>query len=245
MMAAFTYVQFHALFVFPALVVLVGAARMRTRSTRSDVRPIAVGVIVLVAMLYTIPWDNYLIVRGVWSYGTDSVAAVIWHAPVEEYLFILLQPVVAALWLHQISPGVPTDDETVVTRRDRLLGIVVGGAVTIVGTVLLFEAATFYLGAILAWSGPVLALQWAVGWPYLLARWRTLVVGIAAPTAYLWIADRIALASGIWILSDRYTTGLSLLGLPIEEALFFLVTNAFVVQGLLLYPWVIDRWRSS
>ena len=244
-MAAFTYVQFHAVFVLPALAVLVGAAGMRSRTTRSDVRPLAVAVIVAVAMVYTVPWDNYLILRGVWSYGADSVAAVVWHAPVEEYLFILLQPFVAALWLHVISPGVPANDGTVVTGRDRWVGAGGGAFVSLVGVALLATDATFYLGAILVWSGPVLALQWAVGWPYLLARGQTLVVAVFAPTAYLWIADRVALESGIWILSEQYTTGLAVLGLPIEEATFFLVTNVFVVQGLLLYPWVIDRWRSN
>lgn len=244
-MAAFTYVQFHALFVLPALAILVGAAGIRSRATRSDVRPLAVAIIVAVAMVYTVPWDNYLIQRGVWSYGADSVAAVIWHAPVEEYLFILLQPFVAALWLHVISPGMPANDETSVSRRDRALGVLGGAVVGLVGGALLLTDATFYLGAILAWSGPVLALQWAVGWPYLLARGQTLVVAVFAPTAYLWIADRVALESEIWILSEQYTTGLAVLGLPLEEATFFLMTNVFVVQGLLLYPWVIDRWRSS
>jgi len=243
-MAAFTYVQFHVIFVVPALAVLAGAAGVRSRTTRSDVRPLAVGVIVAVAMAYTVPWDNYLILRGVWSYGPESVAAVIWHAPVEEYLFILLQPLVAALWLHQISPGVPSDDETTVTRRDRIVGLAGGAIITLVGAVLLLGSSTFYLGAILAWSGPVLALQWAVGWPYLRARWQTIVVAIAAPTAYLWIADWVALASGIWVLADQFTLGVTLLGLPIEEAVFFLVTNVFVVQGLVLYPWVMDRWQS-
>ncbi|WP_372479655.1 lycopene cyclase domain-containing protein [Halomicrobium sp. HM KBTZ05] len=243
-MAAFTYVQFHALFVLPALAVLVGVAGIRSRTTRSEVRPLAVAVIVAVAMLYTVPWDNYLILRGVWSYGTDSVAAVIWHAPIEEYLFILLQPLVAALWLHVISPGMPANDETTVSARDRVVGAAAGALVGLVGVALLTTDATFYLGAIVAWSGPVLALQWAVGWPYLLARGQTLVVAVFAPTAYLWIADRVALESGIWILSEQYTTGLAVLGLPLEEAAFFLVTNVFVVQGLLLYPWVIDRWQS-
>jgi hypothetical protein len=30
-------------------------------------------------------------------------------------------------------------------------------------------------------------------------------------------------------------------GLPVEEATFFLVTNLFVVQGLVLFQWVLDR----
>ena len=45
-------------------------------------------------------------------------------------------------------------------------------------------------------------------------------------------------------LSGRYTTGLVVpgLGLPVEEALFFLLTNLFVVQGLVLWEWVVRRW---
>lgn len=54
------------------------------------------------------------------------------------------------------------------------------------------------------------------------------------PTLYLWVADRIALALGIWHISDRFTTGLAHGGLPLEEALFFVVTNLLVVQGLIL-----------
>ena len=71
---------------------------------------------------------------------------------------------------------------------------------------------------------------------------RTVALGVAVPTVYLWIIDRIALATGIWHISPTYTTGIALFGLPIEEALFFLVTNLFVVQGLVLFRWVVDRW---
>jgi hypothetical protein len=33
-----------------------------------------------------------------------------------------------------------------------------------------------------------------------------------------------------------------LLGLPIEEAVFFFLTSLFVVQGLVLYIWLLERW---
>jgi lycopene cyclase domain-containing protein len=102
--------------------------------------------------------------------------------------------------------------------------------------------ATLYMGAILAWAAPVLALQWAVGWPYLWARRRLVGVAIAAPTLYLSVADRIAIENGIWTLSSQYTTGIGVAGLPVEEGAFFFLTTVFVVQGLVLYPWVIDRW---
>jgi hypothetical protein len=55
------------------------------------------------------------------------------------------------------------------------------------------------------------------------------------------VIDRIAIGNGIWTISETYTTGLGLLGLPLEEMAFFVVTNCFVVQGLVLLPWVTRR----
>jgi lycopene cyclase domain-containing protein len=60
------------------------------------------------------------------------------------------------------------------------------------------------------------------------------LIGTLVPTLYLWVIDRIAIGNGIWRISDAYTTGIQLFGLPIEEATFFLVTNLLVVQGLSL-----------
>jgi lycopene cyclase domain-containing protein len=98
------------------------------------------------------------------------------------------------------------------------------------------------MGAILTWAGPVFALQWAVGWRYLLAVRRRVAAGIGVPTAYLCGADWVAIRNGIWPISSEHTTGLALAGLPVEEATFFLLTTAFVVQGLVLLRWVMARW---
>jgi lycopene cyclase domain-containing protein len=236
---ALTYLEFHAVFVVPPLVGLGIVLGGRTR--RSEVRPLAVALILGLALAYTIPWDNYLVGRGVWEYGADRVLATLWLAPVEEYAFIVLQSVVAALWLSLVARERAVS--VVVGHRHRLVGLGAGLAIAVAGLLATTRPAGFYLGAILAWAGPVLGLQWAVGWPYLLARWRTVLVGILPPTAYLCVVDAVAIDLGIWRFSAELTTGLTLLGLPIEEATFFLVTNALVVQGLLLYPWVIERWR--
>jgi lycopene cyclase domain-containing protein len=91
----------------------------------------------------------------------------------------------------------------------------------------------------------VLALQWAVGAPQLWARRRLVALGTLVPATYLCVADRIAIEYGIWVLSEQYTTGLTVAGLPVEEATFFVVTNLFVVQGLVLYRWVLDRWGAG
>jgi lycopene cyclase domain-containing protein len=246
-----TYLQFHLAVVVPAVMFLVATAVVfRHRAARPTVWPTTggrfwrgVGIITVLALGYTIPWDNYLVARGVWTYGEGRVLATLWHAPVEEYLFILVQPTLTALWLAQLSlRDWPLDDLAI---RPRVLGGLAGVAVGIAGWWLLAADSTFYLGAIVLWAAPVLALQWAVGLPQLLVQWRTVALGVAVPTLYLWLADRIALHTGIWILSEQYTTGIAPLGLPIEEATFFLVTNLFVVQGLVLYRWLEDRYGTS
>lgn len=236
---ALTYLEFHLLFLFPPMAALVVATVVRRRPDRRRLHAAGVAVIVALAFAYTVPWDNYLIAREVWWYGEGRIAGRVWLAPLGEYLFILAQPVGVALWLFQFDTA-PRRVET--DRADAVVGLAAGGLVTALGLLFVGADSTFYLGAILAWAGPVLALQWGVGWRYLWAVRRRVAVGVGVPTLYLWIADRIAIGDGIWIISDRHTTGLELVGLPIEEATFFLVTTLFVVQGLVLLPWVVRRW---
>jgi lycopene cyclase domain-containing protein len=244
-----TYLQFHAALIAPAVAVtVVFTAVNRTRTGDTAVwRPGAgrtywsgVALVTAIALAYTVPWDNHLIARGVWSYGTGATLATLGHAPVGEYLFIAVQPGLTALWLSNLSLSTvwPAVERPV---RTRAAAVAVAVGVGAGGWQLFGTDATFYLGAILAWAAPVLALQWAVGAPQLLARRRLVALGTLVPAAYLSVADRVAIEYGIWTLSDRYTTGIELAGLPVEEALFFLVTNLFVVQGLVLYRWVLDN----
>ncbi|WP_380674423.1 lycopene cyclase domain-containing protein [Salinigranum sp. GCM10025319] len=202
-MSALTYLGFHAVFLLPPLVALtVAVARVRRRFDAREWRARWVGFAVLatVALAYTTPWDNYLIERGVWWYGENAVVATVWLAPVEEYLFMLLQPLVVVLWLALLASRSPSPPATVaVTRRQRLGGVLAGGVVLAVGLVCLLESRTYYLGAILAWAGPVLALQWGFGWPVLWATRRTLTLGVAVPTLYFWLADWVAIELGIWV----------------------------------------------
>jgi lycopene cyclase domain-containing protein len=246
-----TYLQFHLAFLLPAVMLMIATAFVSRAQMSAAVRPLGAGrtywtgvaIITAVALAYTTPWDNYLIAEGIWWYGDGSTLVTLVHAPIEEYLFILVQPWLTALWLSHLS--LPTEWPTVARPiRSRVVATGLAAALGVVGWRLLGTDATFYLGAILAWAAPVLALQWAVGAPQLWARRRLVALGALVPTAYLCVADRIAIEYGIWILSKQYTTGFTVAGLPVEEATFFLATNLFVVQGLVLYRWVLD-WRGS
>jgi len=252
-MTGLTYPQFHAAFVLPAVLTLLAAttisrrhAPARTVWVRGASRTywLDVALLVTLAVVYTTPWDNFLIAQGVWGYGPGRILARIGYAPVSEYAFFGAQTVLTALWLSHLRADPPDErDQGRQTRtRERLLGVGLAVAVGLLGAWWLQHDATFYLGAILAWAAPVLVLQWAVGAPALLDRRRTVLLGVAVPTLYLSVIDRIAIHQGVWELSPTYTTGVTVAGLPVEEALFFLVTNVFVVQGLVLARWVRDRW---
>jgi len=242
-MVSLTYLAFHALFIVPPLVVLAVLTWRRRRSPLG-LRLGALGVVVVTALAvgYTAPWDRFLIERGAWFYGEGRVARWVWGIPLGELLFFVLQPLLTALWTFQVDGSVAASVRH--SRRDRVVGALAGLAVSAVGVALFLGGdSTLYLGAILAWAGPVFALQWAVGWRYLLAVRRRVLLAVGVPTVYLWVVDRIAIGNGIWTISETYTVGFGVLGLPVEEMTFFLVTNCFVVQGLVLLPWVARRWR--
>jgi lycopene cyclase domain-containing protein len=91
-----------------------------------------------------------------------------------------------------------------------------------------------YLIFELAWALPVIAVHWALDWRRLWARRRVLVLVTAVTTAYLTLADEVALHAGIWTLHADRVTGVKIGLVPIEESIFFLVTNLMIVQSLIL-----------
>ncbi len=92
-----------------------------------------------------------------------------------------------------------------------------------------------YLFLILVWAGPIIAAQWLVGGCVLRREWRAWLATIALATLWLTAADSVALGAGTWSIVPAYSLGLFLPGhVPVEEGVFFLVTNILVVQALLL-----------
>src|SRR5512133_3182567 len=60
---------------------------------------IGIAVHVILAVLYTTPWDNYLVATGVWYYNPKLVTGiVIGYVPIEEYTFFVLETILSGLW---------------------------------------------------------------------------------------------------------------------------------------------------
>ncbi|HTE19783.1 MAG TPA: lycopene cyclase domain-containing protein, partial [Armatimonadota bacterium] len=98
-----TYLQFHLVFILPPLLILALASRGHVRRLGPRALP-ALGGVLLLALVYTTPWDSELIRRGVWGYGPERVMGTIGVIPIEEYMFFLLQPLLAGLWFYRLVP---------------------------------------------------------------------------------------------------------------------------------------------
>ena len=231
-----TYLAYLAATVGLPLVGLAAVWRLRGRTW---VDALGVAALMAIAFSYTYVWDGTLIERGVWWYGEGVVTARVWVIPLGELAFFLLQTALTGAWLVALDPSVDPDRPTAVrSRTGGLLGI---AALELAGLALSYTTAGHYLGAILVWGGPILGFLWLLGGPVIWRARRLVVAGIAVPTAYLWVVDRVAIGLDLWSISSTHTTGLGVAGLPIEEMVFFLVTNTLVVFGLVLYLWVVAR----
>ncbi|MFN3179873.1 MAG: lycopene cyclase domain-containing protein, partial [Thermus sp.] len=96
-----TYLQFHLTFLLPPLLILLLLARPRPP------RLWAYLLMPLIALVYTTPWDNYLVWKGVWGYPEGRVLLRIGYVPLEEYLFFLLQPLLTGALLLPEAHVVP------------------------------------------------------------------------------------------------------------------------------------------
>jgi len=229
-----TYLQFHLIFTLPVIAVLLLAQRHPMAAVGAGKAWRAIGLVALIAYVYTTPWDNYLVYREVWGYGPDRVLGTIGYVPVEEYLFFGLQSLLTGLWVCLIRWWLPPSRGQAPTwLRPVLITLWLG--LTALGVAFLFGTRSLYMGLILAWAAPVLAGMHYLGSERFWRERRVWMLGIAVPTLYLWIADTIAISDGIWYIEEAVSFPIRPLGLPIEEAVFFWITNVLVVQGVLLF----------
>jgi lycopene cyclase domain-containing protein len=107
-----TYFDFLGLFLVPPIIVLLVLVRHTLRRGHL----LAIGALMLIAVVYTAPWDNYLVIRGVWTFDRAKIANwFIWRVPIEEYIFYLLQVAMTGLftiWLLQRGRAAKTGDST-------------------------------------------------------------------------------------------------------------------------------------
>jgi lycopene cyclase domain-containing protein len=239
-----TYFSFLAIFLGPPLIYL-SVVYWRSRNQPFPARlsafhPISVVLThVLVALVYTTPWDNYLVATGVWWYETTLVTGLtLGWVPIEEYTFFILQTLMTGLWLIWLVRKLAPIQVKIGSRPGLRWGLTIP-----LGIFWLFSAGILaagwdpgtYLALILIWALPPIMLQTGFGADILWGYRRLVLPGFLIPTLYLSLADSFAIQSGTWTIDPAQTTGIYFPGgLPVEEFVFFLATNLLISFGTTL-----------
>lgn len=205
----------------------------------------AIVAIVVVANLWTTPWDNLMVIEQVWTYDPGVVMGTIWHIPLEEQLFFSLQTLLTGAFALFLSrkhvASSPRDNPHV-----RVFALLVLAVAMTTAACLIEQRQAFYLTTMVVWFGLPLGIQFFYGADIIWRHRRVSIPAILIPTVYLCALDRMAMGAGVWNIEDATSVGLEVFGLPIEEAIFFTLTNVLVVQGVLLYVHVRQHgWRRT
>lgn len=194
---------------------------------------------VAIAVLYTTPWDNYLVATRVWWYDADLVLGItLGWVPLEEYTFFVLQTLLTGLWLLHLARRLPLGNGLLPRwRKVRRASTLVAGLLWLGSVITLLSGwqPGTYLALELAWALPPIMGQLAFGADILWRYRRLLVLTLVPATLYLCIADALAIGAGTWTIAPAKSVNVYLGGvLPLEEFIFFLLTNVLVVFGMVL-----------
>lgn len=241
-----TYFAFLAQFVGLPIVVLLALALIDTR--RGKTRPrafrqwplwVVIGAHMLIALIYTTPWDNYLVATGVWSYDPQLVTGIVFGwVPLEEYTFFLLQPILTGLWLALLMRYLSANPQPV-QQPARLRAMMLAILLLIWGVSVVILLAGWkpgtYLGLELSWALLPIMLQVGYGGDILWKHRRHVLTAILTATAYLALADTVAIDAGTWTIDPAQSLPMLIGGvLPVEELVFFAITNILLVMGVTL-----------
>lgn len=240
--------------VIPILILLFVNWREKERPTPGfNASKIWQGILIhiILAVIYTTPWDNYLVATGVWYYDPELVTGIVFgYVPLEEYTFFVLETLMIGLWwwtlarLPVLTPAPSTLTGTRPKGRgefkpNKTLRVWTLGLLAILWAVSLFvllsgwEPGT-YLAITLTWALPAIAPQLAFGadilWRYRLLLGTVILTG----AGYLSAMDALAIGSGTWTIDPAQSTGIFLGNLPVEEAVFFVITVVLISFGMTL-----------
>jgi len=194
---------------------------------------------VILAVIYTTPWDNYLVATGVWYYNPALVTGIVFgYVPLEEYTFFVLETLMIGLWWWTLASWKFLAPKTSF-KPDKTLRAWSLGLLAVLWSVSLFVFLSgwqpgTYLAITLTWALPAIAPQLAFGADILWHHRRLLGTVILTGAGYLSTMDAIAIGSGTWTIDPTQSTGILISTLPIEEAVFFVITVVLISFGITL-----------
>ena len=197
----------------------------------------AIAIHIVLAVLYTTPWDNYLVATGVWYYDPALVMGkVIGYVPIEEYTFFIVETLLTGLWWWFLARRIKPSAGFKASWRIRIASLIILLALWLasLGVLISRYPPATYLAITLVWALPPIGLQLWFGADILWKHGKVVLLTIIPMSIYLSMTNSLAINSGTWSIAASQSTGFLFGNLPIEEAIFFLVTNALIGFGMTL-----------
>lgn len=239
-----TYLEYLLIFIILPIVVEIGI--LYTLQVKYNKRisfiPSIISIILLscIALIYTTPWDNYLVAHTIWSYDPQKVVGIILgYVPIEEYSFFILQTLFVSLIL-----TIAVQLQFVSIPNNNLKHFDASKLVFVSMLTLLWFfcllcyisgiETMLYMNLLLLWGLPPIIFQVIVGWKIMRNNAKAIILIILASAIYLSLTDFIAIFDGVWTINSKFTVGIVFGVIPLEEILFFFITSSLITLGFIL-----------
>ena len=221
------YIEF--LFLFTVIPVIILAIFLRKYLDIVYVKWLL--IVSVIAFAATAGWDNYAVYSGIWHFPEDKTLGIkLFYVPVEEYLFFFLQTFTTGLvQLFFIKKNIDINIKKSIFLLIPLLFFQTNEILK------LPFGNLNYLFHLFSWGGFFIIIQIFAGRKKIINNIFLIVMPSLIMTLYFSIADSISIGQGIWEFDPLQTTGIRLYNIPLEEILFFLVTNILITEAMILF----------
>ena len=235
-----TYIDFLLVFtVLPISILLILLRRFLNKQYILTLLLVSV-----IAFVATSAWDNYAVYSGIWMFPREKTLGIyLYYVPIEEYLFFFLQTYLTGLvQLFYLSKFYNIEDKHPAKN-----------SVSIKIFSLSVYALIFYLYAndteplklpfgewnylfhLFSWAGTFILIQFVFGRRKIIHNIKLIIVPTIIMTIYFSLADSISIGNGIWYFDPVQTIGAKIGNVPVEEILFFLMTNILITEAMVLF----------
>ncbi len=96
-----SYLEYHLVFNLPLILLLALLVRKKVEVVHFK----WIGILLIIVVAFTFPWDSAAVSLGIWGFGEGRVAFFIGNLPFEEVLFFCLETIAVSLLVIYLLPG--------------------------------------------------------------------------------------------------------------------------------------------
>lgn len=226
--------QVHLYYTVPPTIIMY----FLLRPLISSFDKIKIITLCILAVLYTTPWDNYIIYHKAWWYRKDAVIGTIGYVPIEEYFFFIIQTIFTSLWTifctrWKLNSLFLRSSKSLKLQLTKYVGVVLMFVAILWGWLNAIPATkSFYFCSITWWSLLIVVVLWNFTASYIVQRYQQILISVVFPSVYLCYINLIALRARVWHVNETTSYEIFVVEkLPLEEVFFFFITNFMVVMG--------------